>query len=141
VAQEAKARNLDTTQLEIAVAASYLAVKEATKTLAMFTAAVPPTDERWQHFFLTMAYQALGKRAQADNELSKFMAIAGDSAAYNYAEIYAQRAEIEQGLRWLKKAEELHDPTLVIMRSDWMVDPLRDRAEFKAIEASLNFPP
>jgi serine/threonine-protein kinase len=141
VAQEAKAMNLDTTQLEIVVAASYLAVKEASKTLAMFTAAAPPANERWQHFFLTMAYQALGKRAEADNELSKFMAIAGDSAAYNYAEIYAQRAEIEQGLQWLKKAEELHDPVLLIMRSDWMVDPLRDRPEFKAIEARLNFPP
>jgi TolB-like protein len=141
VAQEAKAMNLDTTQLEIAVAASYLAVKEASKTLAMFTAAVPPTNERWQHFFLTMAYQALGKRAEADNELAKFMAIAGNSAAYNYAEIYAQRAEIEQGLHWLKKAEELHDPALPIMRSDWMVDPLRERPEFKAIEGKLYGPP
>ena len=141
VAQEAKAMNLDTTRLELVVAASYLAVKEPTKTLAMFTAAAPPANERWQHFFLTMAYQALGKRAEADNELSKLMAIAGNSAAYNYAEIYAQRAEIEQGLQWLKKAQELHDPVLPIMRSDWMVDPLRDRPEFKEIEASLNFPP
>jgi tetratricopeptide (TPR) repeat protein len=88
-----------------------------------------------------MAYQALGKRAEADNELSKLMGIAGDSAAYNYAEIYAQRAEIEQGLQWLKKAEELHDPTLLIMKSDWMVDPLRDRPEFKAIEDKLYVPP
>jgi serine/threonine-protein kinase len=137
VAQEAKAMNLDTTVLEVVVAASYLAVGEPTKTLAMFTAAAQPTNERWPHFFLTMAYQALGKRAEADHELSKFMAIAGDSAAYNYAEIYAQRAEIEQGLQWLKKAEELHDPVLPIMRSDWMVDPLRDRPEFKAIEGKL----
>ena len=141
MAQEAKAMNLDTTRLELVVAASYLAVKEPSKTLAMFTAAAPPANERWQHFFLTMAYQALGKRAEADNELSKLMAIDGNSAAYNYAEIYAQRAEIEQGLQWLKKAEELHEPTLTIMRSDWMVDPLRDRPEFKAIEARMNFPP
>jgi TolB-like protein len=141
VAQEAKAMNQDTTQLELVVAASYLAVGKASKTLAMFTAVVLPTNERWQHFFLTMAYQALGRRAEADTELSKLTAIAGDSAAYNYAEIYAQREEIGQGLQWLKKAEELHDPVLTIMTRDWMVDPLRDRPEFKAIETRLNIPP
>lgn len=141
VAQEAKAMSLDTGPLELVVAASYLAVEKPGNTLAMFTAAVPPTNERWQHFFLTMAYQALGKRAEADHELSKFKAIAGNSAAYNYAEIYAQRAEIEQGLQWLKKAEELDESTLNIMRSDWMVDPLRDRPEFKAIEGKLYGPP
>jgi TolB-like protein len=141
VAQEAKAMNQDTTQLELVVAASYLAVGKARKTLAMFTAVVPPTNERWQHFFQTMAYQALGRRAEADTELSKLTAIAGDSAAYNYAEIYAQRAEIGQGLQWLKKAEELHDPVLTIMTRDWMVDPLRDRPEFKEIETRLNIPP
>jgi hypothetical protein len=44
-------------------------------------------------------------------------------------------------LQWLGTAERLHAPGLMLLRTDWQLDPTRDQPQFKEIEARVNFPP
>jgi hypothetical protein len=65
----------------------------------------------------------------------------GDTLAYQYAEIHAQRGEIEPALEWLRTAVRVMDPGLGDLRVNPLLDPLRAAPDFKEIEASLGFPP
>jgi tetratricopeptide (TPR) repeat protein len=73
--------------------------------------------------------------------LDKFKSTLGDSAAYQYGEIYAQWGDLPAALDWLEKALRLRDPGLVILRTDPLLDPLRNEPRFQAIERDLKFPP
>lgn len=90
---------------------------------------------------LSVAYHALGESGQADKELAKLMSLAGDSSALNYARVYAQWGKTPLALQWLATAERQHDPLMQVLRVDWMLDPIRNEPQFKAIEARMNFPP
>jgi serine/threonine-protein kinase len=100
-----------------------------------------PLDEGDRHYCLALAYHALSRQVDAERELGLFKATDGDAAAYFYAEIYAQWGDRSSALHWLSQAEQLHDATLVELRVDPFLDPIRNEPQFKAIEGRLNFPP
>jgi len=64
----------------------------------------------------------------------------GDASAYQYATIYAQWGNRVQALDWLETALRLRDPGLVQLKTDPLLDPLRQEPRFKAIERELKFP-
>jgi Flp pilus assembly protein TadD len=100
-----------------------------------------PVHEDYRHNCLALAYHALGRQANAERELQQLKDLAGDSQAYNYAEIYAQWGNKAAALQWLAKAEQLRDPGMFNLKVSWSLDPIRDEPQFKAIEARMNFPP
>ena len=89
---------------------------------------------------LSVVYEKLGRHADAEGELTKLKAQAGDSAAYQYAEIYAQWGNRAQALIWLETALRLRDPGLVSLKTDPLLDPLRKEPRFQAVERELKFP-
>jgi TolB-like protein/tetratricopeptide (TPR) repeat protein len=89
---------------------------------------------------LAITYQRLGLKAQAAVEAEKLNAQQGESAAFQFAEIHAQWAEIPQSLSWLEKAMKLRDPGLADLKSDPFLDPLRHEPRFLAIQRALKFP-
>jgi tetratricopeptide (TPR) repeat protein len=91
-------------------------------------------------FCLALAYHALGRQADADTQLTKLRALAGDNGAESYARIYAQWGRTDAALQWLETAYAQHAPGLVEMRSTWLFDPIRDMPRFKDIERRMNFP-
>ena len=64
----------------------------------------------------------------------------GDSAAYQYAAIYAQWGNRGQALQWLHAAVRLRHPGLACLKTDPLMDPLRKEPRFQAIERALKFP-
>ena len=72
--------------------------------------------------------------------VSKIKAWGGDSSAYQYAQIYAQRGKTSEALDWLDIALRLQDPGLQHLRVDQLLDPLRSEPRFQAIERPLKFP-
>jgi hypothetical protein len=64
----------------------------------------------------------------------------GDAGAFFNAEMYAQLGDSAEALRWLKVAERLRDPNLIYTKVYRMLDPIRERPEFKALLARLDFP-
>jgi hypothetical protein len=86
-------------------------------------------------------YDRLGRRADAEAALAKLKAWGADGAAYQYAAIYAQWGNIRESLEWLETAWRLRDPGLESLKTDPLMDPLRQEVRFRAIERELKFPP
>jgi TolB-like protein/tetratricopeptide (TPR) repeat protein len=90
---------------------------------------------------LAVIYDKLGRHADAEAELGKMKAANGDTAAYQYATIYAQWGNRAQALESLDTALRLRDPGLEILKTDQLLDPLHQEPRFQAIERALKFPP
>jgi TolB-like protein/Flp pilus assembly protein TadD len=88
---------------------------------------------------LAVIYEKLKRHADAEAELSKLKEN-GDAAAYQYATIYAQWGNFPKALEWLETAMRLRDPGLVNLKTDPLVDPLRQEPRFQAMMRELKFP-
>jgi hypothetical protein len=82
-----------------------------------------------------------GQLAEASARLAKLRASLGNTGAYEYAETYAQWGDENNALTWLKTAAQLRDTSLVMLKTDPLLDPVRGTPEFADIERRLNFPP
>ncbi len=67
-------------------------------------------------------------------------ASSGDASAYQYAEIHAQWGQRAQALEWLETALRLRDPGLWEVKTDPLLDPLREEPRFQAVMRELKFP-
>jgi len=100
-----------------------------------------PELEENDQWCLALAYDKLGRRAQAEAALTALQAAASNAWAYQYAQIYAQWGNTRKALDWLDKAYQLKDPGLIFLKMDSLLDPLRQEPGFQAIYGELNFPP
>jgi TolB-like protein len=89
---------------------------------------------------LAVIYDKLGRHADAQAELSRMTASLGNAAAYQYATIHAQWGNRVQALAWLERALRLRDAGLINLKTDPLLDPLRQEPRFQAIERELKFP-
>ncbi|MBV8221215.1 MAG: hypothetical protein JO325_22345, partial [Solirubrobacterales bacterium] len=89
---------------------------------------------------LALVEDKLGRHAQAEAILAKLQATCGDACAYYYAETYAQWASTVTALEWLELALRLRDMRLEWLRTDPLLDPLRQEPRFQAIQQALKFP-
>jgi TolB-like protein/Flp pilus assembly protein TadD len=96
----------------------------------------PPLDWMGQ-VCLAVVYHKLQRKPQAEAALATLMDENGDTAAMQYAEIYAQWRDTRKALNWLETAYRLRDPGLVYLRVDRMLDPLRQEPRFQEIERKL----
>jgi tetratricopeptide (TPR) repeat protein len=99
------------------------------------------TPDNWvSQQCLSVIYDKLGRNADAETQLAKLKAAAGDSAGYQYATIYAQWGNRAKALEWLETALRLRDTGLEVLATDPLLDPLRKEPRFQAIERELKFP-
>jgi TolB-like protein/Tfp pilus assembly protein PilF len=89
---------------------------------------------------LALVYEKLGRHADAAAALSKLQAALGDAPAYQYATIYAQWGDRAKALEWLETAWRQQDPGLNNVKTDPLLDPLRQEPRFQIIERELMFP-
>jgi TolB-like protein/Flp pilus assembly protein TadD len=90
---------------------------------------------------LALADNKLGRHADAEAALARLRGSYGDRAAYQYVQIYAQWGNITEALRWLETALRLQDPWLDDLKTQPLLDPLRNEPRFQAVERALRFPP
>jgi serine/threonine-protein kinase len=98
-----------------------------------------PTDYRRLLGQAVLAVRA-GDRASAITTLRAMKQRYGDSAYYQYGEIYAQLGSNEQAIAELESALAKRDPGMARIRVDPFLDPIRRDPRFAAIERKLNFP-
>jgi TolB-like protein/lipoprotein NlpI len=98
-------------------------------------------DSWLSQWCLTVTYNKLGRSADAQAQLKKLQATSGDvRAAYQYATIYAQWGDSAKALGWLDTAMRVHDPGLLQLKIDPLMDPLRKEPRFQAVMRELKFP-
>jgi tetratricopeptide (TPR) repeat protein len=91
-------------------------------------------------YCLALAYHKLGRQADAETALARYEASEGNAGAYGYAMIYAQWGNTPIALEWLETALRLRDPQLINLKTEPLLDPLRNEPRFQAIERALKFP-
>jgi len=98
-------------------------------------------DQGWPtQWCLALTYEKLGRHADAEAQVAKMKASTGDAEAYQYVTIYAQWGDTFKALEWLETALRLRDSGLEYLRTDPLLDPLRNEPRFQAIERALKFP-
>jgi tetratricopeptide (TPR) repeat protein len=88
---------------------------------------------------LAIAYYQLGRKKDAHAVLNRITAEHGDSAAYQYATIFAQWGQPERALEWLATAFRLREGDLDII-VDPKLDPIRGMPQFQEIVRRLHLP-
>jgi TolB-like protein/tetratricopeptide (TPR) repeat protein len=91
-------------------------------------------------YCLALAYHKLGRQADAETALARHKALEGNAGAYDYATIYAQWGNTPKALDWLETAWRLRNPDLAFLKTEPLLDPLRQEPRFQAIERELRFP-
>jgi TolB-like protein/Tfp pilus assembly protein PilF len=89
---------------------------------------------------LALVYEKLGRRTDAEAAARGMAAPVGDTVAYQYVTIFAQWGDASKALEWLDTALRVRDPGLAGLKSDPLLDPLRNEPRFQAIERALKFP-
>ena len=89
---------------------------------------------------LAMAYEGLGRHADAEAMLAKLTSTKGDSPRVFISMIYAQRGDMDRALAALDQAVHERDPYLLYVKTNPFLDPLRKEPRFQAIERALKFP-
>jgi TolB-like protein/tetratricopeptide (TPR) repeat protein len=119
------------------IGVTYLATGNIAAALRACT--TPPIEENHQ-FCLAITYDKLHRQADAEAALATLQSTAGSAWAYQYSEVYAQWGDVPKALEWLETALRLMDPGLLYLKTDSLVDPLRQEPRFQAIYAKLRFP-
>jgi tetratricopeptide (TPR) repeat protein len=89
---------------------------------------------------LAMAYQKLGRIAEAQATLRQLRDSGGDAAAWQIAEVYASWGDADSTVQWLQTALRLRDPGLIAFRTEPIMDPLRGDPRVQAIDRELKLP-
>jgi hypothetical protein len=89
---------------------------------------------------LALTYDKLGRHSDAETMLQKLRATYGDAGPVEYATIHAQWGDTTKALEWLTTATRLRNWDLVYVKTDPLLDPLRNDPRFQAIERALRFP-
>jgi TolB-like protein len=87
-----------------------------------------------------IAWRALGKHKAAQAALERVKETYGESAVFQYAEVYASWGELDAAFDALADALKVPDPGLLALKPDPLLDPLRSSPRYKAIEAEIQFP-
>lgn len=89
---------------------------------------------------LAIVLHKLKRQSEARAVLEKLIADNGDSASYQYAQIYAQWGDIPKALQAVETALREKDPGVLDLKTDFLLDPLRQEPRFQAAMKKLNFP-
>ena len=98
------------------------------------------TMEVFKRFGLALAYHALGRKKEADEELTNYIAIYQNDWAYLIAEIYAFRGEKDKAFEWLEKAFERKDSWLVEIKGNPLFKNLEGDPRHTAFLRKMKLP-
>ncbi len=90
---------------------------------------------------LPLVYEKLGQRQEAEAALAVAIAQAGDYAAGQGAQIYAQWGETDKALTWLETAKRIRDPGLECTRTDVFLEPPYGNRALRSTDSRVDYPP
>jgi tetratricopeptide (TPR) repeat protein len=99
-----------------------------------------PPDYLFRLVGESILFARQGNRAASDAALKRAQLVNGDSAHYQYADVYAQRGEIDEAFASLDRAWAFHDPGLAIMKRDIWLRPIKADPRYAAFLRKMNFP-
>jgi len=92
----------------------------------------------WKSYVLPIIYHALGREDESDEALALFVREFGTVGAYQVAEIYAFRGEIDQSFEWLERAYAQRDGGLTELVKDQFLKNLHDDSRWEQFLGKMN---
>lgn len=93
-----------------------------------------------RNYGLAVAYFAVGNKSEADAALARVIERNQNDSAFQIAEIYAYRGEIETAFQWLDRAYRQRDTGLNQIKCDPLLRNLKDDPRFHAVVKEMNLP-
>lgn len=87
-----------------------------------------------------MAYHTLGRRQASDAALKKLVAAHGSDGAFQIAEAYAYRGEMDKALEWLERAYQQHDSGFAYIKSDRLFNSLHHNPRYLRLVEKMRLP-
>jgi TolB-like protein/DNA-binding winged helix-turn-helix (wHTH) protein/cytochrome c-type biogenesis protein CcmH/NrfG len=91
-------------------------------------------------FLYAMAYHALGRKKESDAALRELIAKYGTVAAFQIAEVYAFRKQLNEAFEWLERAYAQRDGGLVETKVSPLLKSLHNDPRYAALLKKLNLP-
>ena len=89
--------------------------------------------EEWARLWaLAIIHHAEGHRAESDTALQALIAKYQDGAAYQVAQVYAARSELELAFQWLERAYDQRDPGVAEMKCEPLLRSLHADPRWEA---------
>ncbi len=98
------------------------------------------TERDIKEFGIAVAYHALGRRKEADEALTNYIANYQNERAYLIARIYAFRGQKDKSFEWIEKAYIRKENGLAYMKGDPLLKNLEDDTRYSAFLKRMNFP-
>ncbi len=97
-------------------------------------------DAAVRRFELALAHYVRGDHQAADTALAELVANSRDRLAYQIAQVYAVRGEIDKAFEWLQIAFDNHDGGTLSLAVDPLLRGLHDDPRYKNLLAKLGLP-
>jgi len=141
---EADAAGRKMAELQPSAASSHrwqvlVAVQRGDGETALREAQLEP-DNSFRPFELALAQYVRGDREAADAALADLVAHGRYGLAYQIAEVYAVRGEIDKAFEWLQIAFDNHDGGIPSLLVDPLLRVLRDDPRYKNLLAKVGLP-
>jgi TolB-like protein/DNA-binding winged helix-turn-helix (wHTH) protein/Flp pilus assembly protein TadD len=89
----------------------------------------------------SLVYQALGRRQDSEAALSKLITTHQIDCAYQIAEAYAYRGEIDKAFEWLNRAYRQRDPGLPEIKTSPLLKNLRQDPRYNKLLKQIHLSP
>jgi serine/threonine protein kinase/Tfp pilus assembly protein PilF len=98
--------------------------------------------QEWiQQFGIALAEHSLGNRAESQKALDRVIAMRGNAAQFQIAQIHAWRGERDLAFDWLERARERRHPGLSMIKYTPLLAGLRSDPRYAALLEKLRLPP
>jgi len=97
-------------------------------------------DPVWRMYGLCLAYQAVGRQAEADAALAAFIKDYGETMAFQIAEVFAFRKEIDRAFEWLDRAFALRDGGMADLKNDPLLKGLEADPRYAVLLKKMRLP-
>jgi TolB-like protein/DNA-binding winged helix-turn-helix (wHTH) protein/Flp pilus assembly protein TadD len=87
-----------------------------------------------------LAYHALGRREESNKALQRLIAAHQNDAAYQIAEAYAYRGEVDNAFAWLDRSYLQRDPGTPEFKTDPLMKSLRQDPRYAALLKKMRLP-
>jgi len=92
----------------------------------------------WQQ--LALAYYALGRKSESDRALAELVSTYTTTAAFQIAEVYANRGDVDAAFKWLERAYSQRDGVLTFVKGDPLLASLEPDQRYVAFLKKMGLP-
>lgn len=89
---------------------------------------------------MTLAFHALGRGRDSDTALAHLISNSR-GCAYQIAQAFAYRGQVDRAFEWLDRAHQQHDGGLLLLKTDQLLQSLRGDPRYARLLEALGLPP